>query len=208
MVSGVILAPVFLLLVYYSGWPLIALIVAAGLVGLYEWHLLCKGGQNYIGNFLLGVAYILICYSSFVYLRLSLAEGKWLTLAVILAVWASDTGAYFTGKTIGGPKLAPKVSPNKTWAGLGGAMFFCGLALALFYGLSPLKENLALIFALGCFLGLVGQAGDLFISMMKRRIGVKDTGHLIPGHGGLLDRTDSLMLVTPAFMFIEKLWLI
>ena len=207
LLSGIILAPVFLILVYYSGWPLIGLVLILAAIAVYEWHCLCKGGENYIGNLIMGLVYILICFGAFLYLRFEVPQGHWLTLAVVVAVWASDTGAYFTGKTIGGTKLAPKISPNKTWAGLGGAMFFCALALVLFYNFSPLQGNLILLFVIGLFLGFVGQGGDLFVSSMKRRVGLKDTGHLIPGHGGLLDRVDSLMLVTPTFLFIDKLWL-
>ena len=122
-----------------------------------------------------------------------------MVLWVLLTVWASDTGAYVFGTAYGGPKLAPKISPNKTWAGLGGAMLGAGLAtmvLGLFlyaHDLGPFEYSRD--FFIGAGLGLIAQIGDLLISIFKRRANVKDTGALIPGHGGILDRIDALMFV-------------
>lgn len=126
-------------------------------------------------------------------------------------VWMSDIGAYFSGKLIGGPKLWESVSPNKTWAGLGGAIFAPLFILPLWLYFDGSREPLFIIlyFAMGfMILGVLGQAGDLLISGFKRKAGVKDTGHLIPGHGGLLDRIDSLMLVTPVFYLLLMAYLI
>lgn len=109
-------------------------------------------------------------------------------------VWAADILAYFAGRLIGGPKLAPSISPKKTWAGLGGAIAGAALAswaVAHFAGYQSLLP-LALLAAL---LAIVEQAGDLFESSLKRAHGVKDSGHLIPGHGGVLDRIDGLIAV-------------
>lgn len=109
-------------------------------------------------------------------------------------VWATDIGAFFAGRTIGGPKLAPTVSPAKTWSGLaGGIVAASALAAALHYwaGL-PLRLTLATP-----ALAVVAQLGDLFESALKRRAGVKDSGNLLPGHGGVLDRLDGVVPVAP-----------
>lgn len=109
-------------------------------------------------------------------------------------VWATDTGGYVAGRTLGGPKLAPTVSPNKTWSGLAGAMLAAGVVGAVIASFWPGWNALTIgLASLG--LALVGQAGDLFESRLKRRFGAKDSSHLIPGHGGLLDRVDGVLSV-------------
>jgi phosphatidate cytidylyltransferase len=113
-----------------------------------------------------------------------------LVLWVFFVTWATDIMAYFAGRTIGGPKLAPRISPNKTWAGLFGGMMGAGLfgwATATWFEMEPL------FFWLGFPLGVIAQAGDLYESWEKRRAGVKDSGRLLPGHGGVLDRLDGLL---------------
>ncbi|MDB5701058.1 MAG: phosphatidate cytidylyltransferase [Sphingomonadales bacterium] len=114
-------------------------------------------------------------------------------IAVLLVV-ATDIGAYFAGRTIGGPKLWPRISPNKTWSGLGGGMVASALALnALSPPDSPARALYLTIF--GFLVAIVAQAGDLFESRLKRLAGVKDSGTLLPGHGGLFDRLDGLLAV-------------
>ncbi len=114
-------------------------------------------------------------------------DGINLTLWTLIVVWATDIGAYFAGRAIGGARLAPRLSPNKTWAGL-----FGGIAAALAASLllaAPLHVPLRLA-SLAGVLAIAAQGGDLFESWLKRRAGVKDSGSLLPGHGGLLDRLD------------------
>ncbi len=109
-------------------------------------------------------------------------------------VWATDIGAYFAGRSIGGPKLAPTISPNKTWAGLIGGIIVAtivALALQAFYQLPPRFVVATPLLA------ILAQAGDLYESWLKRRAGVKDSGSVIPGHGGVLDRLDGLVPVLP-----------
>lgn len=123
-------------------------------------------------------------------------HGVWLVLILFLAVWATDTGALVTGKLIGGPKLAPVLSPNKTWAGFAGGVALAAgtvAAVSAALGDDPLRGA-----AFGAVTALVGHAGDLFESWVKRGVGRKNSGHLIPGHGGVLDRIDSILFAAPA----------
>ena len=113
-------------------------------------------------------------------------------LYIFAVVWSTDIAAYFTGRAIGGPKLAPAVSPGKTWSGaLGGAVaaVICGPLLVLFY----MRGVSIWIIGLSIVLSVLSQIGDLFESFMKRRYKVKDSSHLIPGHGGVMDRIDGLV---------------
>jgi phosphatidate cytidylyltransferase len=125
------------------------------------------------------------------------ATGRATLLWVLAVVWATDIGAYAVGRSLGGPRLAPRWSPQKTWSGLAGGIVgaaLTGWATALFVGISPALP-LVLISA---GLAIVEQFGDLAESVAKRRFGVKDASGLIPGHGGLLDRADGLLAVIPA----------
>jgi phosphatidate cytidylyltransferase len=117
----------------------------------------------------------------------------------MLVVWSTDIFAYFAGRSIGGPKLAPRISPNKTWAGLGGGM----LGAAVVGGIAAWQFDLGSLFLFaGAPMGLLAQLGDLYESKVKRRLGVKDSGSIIPGHGGVLDRLDGLLPVALATLFL------
>jgi phosphatidate cytidylyltransferase len=112
-------------------------------------------------------------------------------MLVFLVVWVTDIGGYFAGRGIGGPKLWPRVSPNKTWAGAVGG-FAASLAVAGGFAAFGLGKTIPLLLV-GSALSIVSQLGDLFESAVKRRFGVKDSSHVIPGHGGLLDRLDGFV---------------
>jgi phosphatidate cytidylyltransferase len=133
---------------------------------------------------------------AFVWLRDQPVGGRSMIFWLLAVVWATDIGAYVVGRSLGGPRLAPRISPNKTWAGLLGgvvsAALVSGLVAAVLDG-----AGLAVAALIGGGLAVVAQAGDLGESLVKRRFGVKDTGALIPGHGGLLDRVDGLLATTP-----------
>jgi phosphatidate cytidylyltransferase len=151
-----------------------------------------------------GVPYIALPGVALVMIRHSPELGLTAVLWLFAVVWSADTMAYVFGRLIGGPKLAPAISPNKTWAGLGGAVFggvVASVAAALIAGLPAI----AVLAALGGLLAVLEQAGDLFESAVKRRFGVKDSGHIIPGHGGVLDRVDGLMFAAIAAALIGYL---
>lgn len=128
----------------------------------------------------------------------TLPQGKALLLYLLLLVWAADIGAYLAGKQWGKHKLIPAVSPGKTIEGFSGGIALSLLVSLVAYGYFK-PENAMMWFLLALAVTLIALIGDLFISMLKRRTGVKDTGHIIPGHGGLLDRLDSLIAAAPLF---------
>ncbi len=169
-----------------SGVPLLA--IAAIAIGSILTGLLCYSQRPLLSA--IGVAYAGLPAVALLWLREDAANGLMAVLFVLLTVAACDIGAYAAGRTIGGAKLAPAISPNKTWSGLAGGILasgLMGLAVAKSMGLS--WQHLA---ALGAGLGLVSQIGDLVESAMKRYFGVKDSSQLIPGHGGVMDRVDGL----------------
>jgi phosphatidate cytidylyltransferase len=150
-----------------------------------------------------GILYVGLPAMALVWLRNDVPGGLEHVLWLMIVVWATDICAYFAGRSIGGPKLAPRISPGKTWAGLLGGMAGAGLfggLLALTFG-----AGFWLAASVGMGVAVVSQLGDLFESALKRRAGVKDSGHLIPGHGGLLDRIDGLVFAAPLFAAI--VWL-
>jgi phosphatidate cytidylyltransferase len=150
-----------------------------------------------------GVPYVSLPVLALVDLRHDSAWGLHAIIWVMITVWAADTVAYFAGRIIGGPKLAPRFSPKKTWAGLGGAM--AGSALAGGIYASYVAPSVWPLVLLAAALALVEQAGDIFESAFKRFHGVKDSGHLIPGHGGIIDRVDGLIAVTMVAALIGHL---
>ena len=146
----------------------------------------------------LGWGFLYIAVPAFALLVLSWAWFE-LVLWLMLVTWSTDIFAYFAGRGIGGPKLAPRISPNKTWAGLIGGMAGAGIVGALAAWL--LGIGAPFLYA-GAGMGLLAQLGDLYESAVKRRRGVKDSSSLIPGHGGALDRLDGLLPVTVATLLL------
>lgn len=144
-----------------------------------------------------GVPYIALPGLALILIRQSPDYGLFAVLWLFAVVWSADTLAYVFGRLIGGPKLAPAISPNKTWAGLMGAIAGGVTASALMGWFSDLPTVWPLLLA-GAALAVLEQLGDLFESAAKRRFGFKDSGRIIPGHGGVLDRVDGLMFAAVA----------
>jgi phosphatidate cytidylyltransferase len=154
-----------------------------------------------------GVLYIAPAALSLVWLR-STNQGAWWTMMLFAATWAADIGAFAVGSTLKGPKLWPRFSPNKTWSGFLGGLAAAMAAGSLMASLPAFQLNIWAAALIGFTVGLATMAGDLWESAIKRRFGVKDSGDLIPGHGGLLDRVDGLMfaVVVMAALRLANHW--
>jgi phosphatidate cytidylyltransferase len=146
----------------------------------------------------LGVPYVGLTAVALIWLRADPAAGLGRVLFLLLVVWATDISAYVVGRVVGGPRLAPSISPGKTWSGAVGGL--CGALLVGLLSAIPLggARLSSVALPVAAVLGVVAQAGDLLESGIKRRYGVKDSGTLIPGHGGLLDRLDGVLTAAPA----------
>jgi phosphatidate cytidylyltransferase len=219
ILSAAILAPLTLWCIVYGGVPFLAMVVLALGVSFKEWAGMARLAPKPWVDGIAGIVYIALCFAAFVCLRLYHGDqGTGFALCLLLCVWATDIGAYFAGKAIGGPKMAPAISPNKTWAGLmGGILSSIAVFFAYIHYIGPflgelicsdlnLRESFSppSIFILGLVIAISDQIGDLLISRQKRKVGVKDTGTLIPGHGGILDRIDGLLLSAPVFVAALK----
>ncbi|WP_109126774.1 phosphatidate cytidylyltransferase [Dyella sp. C11] len=147
-----------------------------------------------------GLLVIVPAWVAVVTIHGSSARGNWWTLLALFVVWAADIGAYFSGRQFGRRKLAPTISPGKTWAGVYGA-FAAGAIVAVAGGmmLGVTGGKLVGLLVLSVFMVIASIVGDLFESLMKRHAAVKDSGNLFPGHGGMLDRLDSVFAALPVF---------
>ncbi len=135
------------------------------------------------------------------------SNSPWLVVMLLILIAAADTFAYFTGRHFGGPKLAPRISPGKTLSGAAGGLIGATALTALSASILPDSPFTAVSGALvGLGLGMISIAGDLFISLLKRQREIKDTSSLLPGHGGVLDRFDSLTAALPFFALAAMLW--
>jgi len=204
VLSGLVLVPIALGLAYAGGTAFNLLVLLAAALMADEWRRLCSVDANASGAahrrwlwLAAGAVYIAVPCIAIIWLRSDAAVGRQAILWLFAVVWATYIGSYFAGRGIGGPKLAPRISPAKTWAGLLGGMVCAALVGAATALLLDLSRAVPLIVISG-LLAVVAQAGDLLESMVKRRFGVKDSGHLIPGHGGVLDRLDGLLTAAPA----------
>jgi phosphatidate cytidylyltransferase len=170
--------------------------VAGGpLAGLLALPLLWLGASAWCGRFAgYGIPYAGLGGIALIWLRQQPA-GLADTIFLVMVVWGTDVGAYLTGRLVGGPKLAPKISPGKTWSGSIGGLLTAAAVGALLAGGAQGFPPAA--FAAGAVLSLCAQAGDLLESAIKRRLGVKDSGRTIPGHGGLFDRLDGFLAAAP-----------
>jgi len=154
-----------------------------------------------------GAVYLAAALLVLWWLRSAHPDGAFLTFWIVAVVVATDTGGYFVGRVAGGPRLAPRISPGKTWSGLAGGVVLAAVTGGVLVALARGRADTTAILwgILAAALALVEQAGDLFESWLKRRAGYKDSGQLLPGHGGVLDRLDGLLFAAPAFGLV--LWL-
>lgn len=206
-ISGVMACAVFLLLLFlcvvcsayvFMGWLVF---------GLFIWLLMCvaiifyPASQRYWGYSVIVASLCLLFISLFIQSLIALyfmPQGKLLLVYLLCLVWAADIGAYLTGKYCGQHKLIPQVSPGKSWEGAAGG-FILSMSVACYAFFYFNTASLFLWFLLALVIMIISIFGDLFISILKRRCQLKDTGAIIPGHGGILDRLDSLIATMPFF---------
>ncbi len=197
VVTALILIPIALYAILYSKSIFLFLAIAIAILMTAEWLDIIKSAQDQKKWRLIGLFYILIPIYSVIKIRLYDADILFWMFAVI---WATDIFAFFAGRSLGGPKLAPKISPNKTWSGLAGGLF-ASMMIGMMSSFMFSGGVLFFIF-ISAMLALIEQISDLLESKFKRIFGVKDSGNLIPGHGGVLDRLDGMMLVAPTVLFL------
>ena len=192
--SAIVLLAIAGIALWFGGLAFALLLFVGGALLLVEWvglvRAMALGGGGRIALQLLGLLIVVGAIAGLWFIRDQL--GVTAALWVFAMVWATDIGAYFAGRAFGGARLAPKISPSKTWSGLIGGMI---AALIVGATLGDRGEIIGVPLWIGLIMGLIAQLGDLAQSWMKRRAGVKDSGALIPGHGGVFDRVDGLLPV-------------
>lgn len=176
------------------------------LLALFLFYLFSYGHISHLGWDLavnvLGLLYLPMLLGHFIWLRY-LPEGEWWVLWLLSVIFAGDTAAFYCGRTWGKKKLYPQVSPGKTWTGaLGGLTFSLAAGIGVGRWILPGVNSLGLGW-LALVLGVLGLFGDLFESMLKRQVQVKDAGMVLPGHGGILDRLDSLLFAAPTVVYVR-----
>jgi phosphatidate cytidylyltransferase len=210
VLSAGLLIPAVLTIVWLGGSYYDALVLIAAIIMSFEWNTVINtpkeeplSDRQKKSWAAVGIVYVMLFSLPLLYLR-DLESGFGIILLLLLLIWATDIAAYFTGKTIGGPKIWPKISPKKTWAGLAGGMVAAGMVLAI---TSTILTGYSIVgmFLLGMVLAVMAQVGDFFESWVKRYFGVKDSGSIIPGHGGIMDRMDGFVTVAPIVAVIAML---
>ena len=203
--SGLVMVAIAGIALWLGGIVWQAFVAIVALVGLWElWRIARRFGAGTTGA-------VMIMVIGAVYIGWAAYQLGGLPLEVVLGivaiVIATDTGAYFSGRTIGGPKIAPRISPSKTWAGLAGGALAAALVSFGFFYSNVGSDAFSVVglgaLLLGALLAVVAQAGDFLESWLKRRAAVKDSSNLIPGHGGVLDRIDGLL---PVAIVSAELW--
>lgn len=193
-ITGAIFGLVVVAAVSWSFWTNAVLWIFIGLQGMREMH---NGSQSKSG--LLRIAFA-VAVSAWVYLMCQLASGPlgshapWQVLSLLILIWSNDSGAYFIGKPFGKNKLMPSVSPGKSWEGFAGGAAFAAIAAGFLFGWSACW--------IGPLMAVLATAGDLLESAWKRSNGLKDSGAMMPGHGGVLDRFDGFTIAAPAYAII------
>jgi phosphatidate cytidylyltransferase len=200
---------------FARGWPVTVVLAVCGAATAF-WFLVVpfwlRERWRVPSRVLAGAVGALVLLATWIALVQIQAQSPWRVLAAMAIVWIADTAAYFTGRAFGRHKLAPAISPGKTWEGVGGALITVALYATIVLLASGTAGDLPGGIGSGVLLAVVVAAisvcGDLFESLLKRQAGVKDSGHVLPGHGGVLDRIDALLAAMPplalAFALVQR----
>ncbi len=201
---GVVHVGIVLAIAVLAGADLYGAALVVGIVGGFGVAVVAKQlGRRAVWP-AAGVVYVALPVIALIWLRSDPDAGRASLFWLFAVVWATDIAGFGVGRSIGGPRLAPKISPKKTWSGLGGGLVgavLVGVVAAWLTG----DAGLVLLAVVSLGLSLVSQVGDLSESAVKRHYGVKDSGNLIPGHGGILDRIDGLLFAAPAAAVVALL---
>lgn len=202
VITAAIAMPLLFLFLWLNGWWLGGLVIVLALIGLYEYWKLLIGmeRQQDLRWIVGGAAYIVLGFLAFFGVR-QVGAMAWL----LTVIWSTDTAAYEIGRRWGKHKLAPEISPHKTWEGAVAGLVV-GSILGMIAALITTDAGWFAAFIVSLFISGVGQIGDLVESKVKRLAGVKDSGNLLPGHGGILDRFDSLLLASMFMFFLGRLF--
>ncbi len=207
IVSSAILIPFVTLIIFTGGMIFNAFILLIAILMAFEWSELTNPEKKLSDSpmkwKIFGIIYIFLPTFSLIWLR-ALENGERIVIWLFAVVCATDIFAYCFGKIIGGPKLAPSISPNKTWSGLCGGIFGATITGYLYCLITGTEHQLFLTI-ISSSLAIYAQIGDLIESWIKRKFKAKDSGNLIPGHGGLLDRVDGIVAATPKVVFIAMI---
>lgn len=197
VITSLVLIPLALYAIFYSQNFFIFISIAIAMMMTVEWLDMIRREEDQTKWRAIGLFYILIPIFAVIKIRMFDSNILFWMFAVI---WATDIFAFFAGRSLGGPKIAPDISPNKTWSGLAGGVF-ASVVIGFLSSFMFTGGVLFFVFV-SLLLSLIEQASDLLESKFKRIFGVKDSGTLIPGHGGVLDRLDGMMLVAPVVLFL------
>lgn len=198
LISSIILLPIVIYLIIFGGVYFYSFLSLLAILMAFEWQYIVSHKKTNISTLkidLIGAFFIMLPIASLSAIR-ALDNGIELLIELCITIAGADIGGYIFGKTLKGPKLAPNISPNKTWSGFLGGIFLAVLMIFLYkeYQSEPFELLTQTI-----ILAIISQFSDLLESKFKRMFGVKDSGNLIPGHGGILDRIDGFILSAPAF---------
>lgn len=197
IVTAFLIVPPVLYIIYWGGLPFLALLIFAAAVMGMEWQHITKSEHPILQA--IGAMMIMLPIISLWFIR---EDSLKFTIWLFLTIWITDIAAYFSGRLIGGAKLAPKISPKKTWAGLIGALLFTAI-FGYHFG-----EGSYILALLSSIIAFFAQMGDLTESYLKRKYEVKDSGNMLPGHGGILDRVDGFLFAAPLALLFKILGII
>jgi len=201
--SSFAIAGITLAALWIGGVIFACLIIFAAITMMKEWEFLTKEDTKFMQLF--GYAYVILPCASILWLRSDANAGFKLNIALIALISATDIAAYFVGKKFGRTKLAPTISPGKTFEGLAGGVVAAILTGLLMSAYTNVFNSFFIVAIASGSVAILAQAGDLFKSWIKRKAGVKDSGTILPGHGGLIDRLDGYMFTAPLLALIYYL---
>lgn len=199
MLSALILIPLAILIIYASKTIFTIAIIAVAVLMAFEWITIVKTEEENNMWRMLGLLYIILPCASLIYIR-GAEKGADIVLWLFLIVWATDIAGLIVGSTLGGPKIAPSISPKKTWSGAIGAVLasmFVGLLSSVIF-----KQSALFFIIFSAMISVIEQVGDFTESKFKRIFGVKDSGNIIPGHGGVMDRVDGFTFAAPVVALV------